>query len=74
MCSGFDGFVWTWLESIRSVIRYLSMERLAFLFIGQGKARVTAERKRRMREREREPKAFRIVGSFFSIMRVIPTL
>jgi len=49
------------------------MERPAFPFIGQGKARVIAEEKEK-NEREREIKALRIIGSFFSFMRVPPTL
>ena len=47
------------------------MGRLASSFIGEGKARVTADEKEK---NEREKKAFRIVGSFFSFMRVPPTL
>ena len=39
----------------------------AFPFIGQGKARVIVEEKDK---NEREKKASRIVGSFFSFMRV----
>ena len=37
------------------------------LFIGEGKAWVTEEEKEK---NEREKEAFRVVGSFFSIMRV----
>ena len=47
--SRFNGFVWTWLESIRCLL----MERPAFPFIVQGKARVTTEGKRRTRESQR---------------------
>ena len=43
----------------------------AFSFIGQGKAWVIAEEKEK---NEREKKAFRIVGSFFSFMRISPIL
>ena len=46
------------------------MGRLAFPFIGEGKAWVTEEKKEK---NEREKKAFRIVGSF-SLMRVPPIL
>ena len=42
-----------------------------FPFIGEGKARVTVEEKEK---NQREKKAFRIVGSFFSFMRVPPIL
>ena len=42
--------------------------RPALSFIGEGKARVTAEEKEK-NERERD-KASRIAGSFFSFMRV----
>ena len=49
------------------------MGRPAFPFIGQGKARVIEEEKEK-NERERERKASRIAGSFFSFMRVPPTL
>ena len=47
------------------------MGRPASPFIGEGKARVTADEKEK---NEREKKAFRIVGSFFSFMRVPPIL
>ena len=50
VCSGFDGFVRIWLESIRCVAMPL-MGCHAFCFIGQEKAWVTAEEKE---ERERE--------------------
>ena len=40
-------------------------------FIGEGKARVTAEEKEK---NEKEQKASRIVGSFYSFMRVLPIL
>ena len=46
--------------------RFLFMGCPASPFIGEGKARVTAEEK----EKEREKKASRIAGSFFSFMRV----
>ena len=42
-----------------------------FPFIGEGKARVLAEKNEK---NEREKKASRIVGSFFSFMRVPPIL
>ena len=47
------------------------MARPTFSFIGQGKARVTVEEKE---ENEKEKKSSRIAGSFFSFMRVPPTL
>ena len=47
------------------------MERLAFPFIGQGKARVIVEGKE---EDEKEKKSSRIIGSFFSFTWVSPTL
>ena len=43
------------------------MGRPASPFIGEGKARVTNEKKEK---NEREKKASRVVGSFFSFMRV----
>ena len=43
----------------------------AFPFIGQGKAWVIVEEKE---ENEKEKKSSRIAGSFFSFMRVPPTL
>ena len=42
-----------------------------FPFIGEGKARVIEEEKEK---NKREKKAFRVVGSFFSFMRVLPIL
>ena len=47
------------------------MERPAFSFIGQGKIRVIVEGKG---ENKNEKKSSRIVGSFFSFTRVMPTL
>ena len=47
------------------------MGRPAFPFIGEGKAWVTAEEKEK---NKREPKASRIVGSFYSFMWVPPIL
>ena len=47
------------------------MGRPASPFIGQGKARVTAEEKKK---NEREKKGSRIAGSFFSFMGVPPIL
>ena len=47
------------------------MGRPAFPFIGEGKARVTEEEKEK---NEREKNAFRVVGSFFSFMRVMSIL
>ena len=47
------------------------MGRSDFSFIGQEKARVTVEGKE---ENEKEKKSSRIVGSFFSFMRVPSTL
>ena len=44
----------------------LFMERPAFLFIGEGKTRITEEEKKN----EREKKASRVAGSFFFFMRV----
>ena len=57
----------------RSCIFYLLIRspwlgRPAFPFIGEGKARVTAEEKEK---NKREKKASRIAGSFFSYMRVL---
>ena len=46
------------------------MGRPAFSFIGEGKARVTAEEK----EKNKREKASRIVGSFYSFMWVPPIL
>ena len=45
--------------------------RPASPFIGEGKAWVTVEKKEK---NEREKKAYRIVGSFFSFMRVLSIL
>ena len=62
---------YVYLDQIGSGLdQILFMECPAFTFIGQGKARVTAEEKRR---NERE-ESFRIAGSFLSFMRVPPTL
>ena len=47
------------------------MDRPAFPFIGQGKVRVIVEGKE---ENEKEKKSTRIARSFFSFMRVPPTL
>ena len=47
------------------------MGRPAFPFIGQEKAQVIVEGKE---EDEKEKKSSRITGSFFSFMRVPPTL
>ena len=47
------------------------MGRPASPFIGEGEARVTEEENEK---NEREKKASRIVGSFFSFMRVLPIL
>ena len=47
------------------------MGRPASPFLGEGKARVTAEEKEK---NEREQKASRIAGSFYSFMRVLPIL
>ena len=47
------------------------MGRPAFPFIGQGKAWVIVEEKE---ENEKEKKSSRIIGSFFSFMRVPLTL
>ena len=47
------------------------MGRPASPFIGERKARVIAEEEEK---NEREKKASRVVGSFFSFMRVLPIL
>ena len=65
--SVFNGFQ---SESMRCVAMPL-MGRPAFPFIGQGKAWVIVEGKE---ENEKEKKSSRIAGSFFSFMRVLPTL
>ena len=69
VCSSQFGVQW-----IRVPIDAMScdalMGRHAFLFIGQGKARVTVEGKE---EKEKKKKSSRIAGSF-SFTRVPPTL
>ena len=64
---GFNGFQ---SDSMRCVAMPL-VGRPAFPFIGQGKAHVIVEGKE---ENEKEKKSSRIVGSFFSFTRVMPTL
>ena len=65
--SGFDGFE----SQLMRCVAMPHMARPTFSFIGQGKARVTVEEKE---ENEKEKKSYRIAGSFFSFMRVLPTL
>ena len=67
----------SWFSLVRVCLDWVPfMGCPAFPFIVQGKAWVTAEEKEKnKREREkREKKAPRIVGSFFSFMRVPPIL
>ena len=65
-------FVVWWIDRIRVPIDAMPfIERPAFSFIDQGKARVIVEGKE---EDKKEKKSSRITGSFFSFTWVLPTL
>jgi len=72
VCSGFDELIgFESLVVCCDESRWSLMGHPAFPFTGQGKAGVTAEKKN---ENHKEKKSFRIIGFFFSSMRVPSTL